>query len=256
VTEGASEFDRDPDGSAEKPASRGRGVFVLVALGLVAVLAVVIGVGVSSASGARALVPDVTGRPISVAAERIRSARLTTATMGAYATTDYDSGVVVDQAPRHGTSVPRGTPIQLLVAVTPTRTVVPDLYLDPVPTAQARLGVSMLRPVVYQQLSDTVPYGRVVSQMPRAGQVVKGGQQVAIFQSMGRGTGGAVVPSVLGQPVDQAATDISDVFLVAILFDARPGTVPSGRVTDQVPAPGSRVPFGSAVPIIVTTSVN
>ena len=122
--------------------------------------------------------------------------------------------------------------------------------------AEARLGASLLRPVYYQQLSDTVPFGRVVAQMPRAGSPVMTGQQVALFVSAGAGTGGAQVPAVVGQPIDQAAKSISDVYLVAVLFDPPPGTPLAGTVTDQVPAPGSRVPIGTAVPVFITGAVN
>lgn len=256
MSDDAPEFQPAFGEPAETQARRWNGTLVLIALGIVVLVAVLTGLGVLAASRTLAVVPDVSGLPLPVALQRIKEARLTTATMGAYATSTFDSGVVVDQAPAQGRSVSLGTPVELLVAVPPKAIVVPDLSLQTVPYAQALLGYAMLKPVVYQQLSDTVPYGRVVSQMPRAGQTVMTGQQVAVFESIGQGSGGAVVPSVVGQPVGEAATRISDVFLVALLFNGRPGTVPSGRVTDQVPAPGTRVPFGTAVPIITATSAN
>lgn len=253
VSDRTPELEPAPNGSSRTGVSRVLGVVVLALFALGTFLTLIVGLGAWTSSRTGAVVPDVTGRAVPAAVERIRGARLITATMGAYATTDYDNGVVIDQLPLGGRSEPMGSPVELLVAVTPTRTVVPDLRLDSIPTAEVRLGNAMLRPVVYTQLSDTVPYGRVVSQMPRAGAVVTTGQQVAIFQSIGRGTGGATVPSVLGRPVSEAATSIADAYLVALLFDAAPGTVPGGRVTDQVPDPGTRVPFGSAVPIFTST---
>ena len=80
------------------------------------------------------------------------------------------------------------------------------------------------------------------------------GQQVALFVSMGRGSGGAVVPSLVGKPLSEAATEVANVYLVAMLFDPHPGQPLGGTVTDQVPAPGARVPIGSVVPLFTSTS--
>jgi beta-lactam-binding protein with PASTA domain len=191
-----------------------------------------------------------------VAVERLAAAQLTTATMATVATTEFGSGVVVDQLPAQSTAVPAGSGVDLLVAVPPTMTVVPDVSLDTTLVAQSVLGYSLLRPIVYQQLSDSVDYGRVVAQLPRAGQPLMTGQPVAIFVSMGRGTGGAVVPDVVGQTLGEAATHITDVYLLAQLYNMRPGMSMTDKVTDQAPAPGTRVPVGAAIALLGSGSPN
>jgi beta-lactam-binding protein with PASTA domain len=248
--------DGDDSHSAGSRIARGCGVVALFALAVVVVLVLVVSVASWTTMRAKADVPAVTGLRVPLAVQQITAAKLATATMGAVATSDFDSGVVVEQRPGSPAEVPVGTPVDLMVAVAPTPTVVPDLYLDSTPGAAARLEYGLLRPVLYRQLSDTVPFGRVVDQMPRAGQRVMTGQQVAVFISMGRGVGGAVVPSVLGKPLSEAATEVASAFLVALLFDPAPGQTLGGTVTDQVPAPGARVPIGSAVPVFTSTSAN
>ena len=235
---------------------RGCGVFLLLLVAVAVGMTAVISLGTWVAEHKTSSVPSVTGRRVPLATEQILAAELATAPMGAFATTDFQPDVVMLQRPTRGTQVSPGTPIDLLVAVSPTATVVPDVSLDSRLGAASMLEYSLLIPVVYEQLSDTVPFGRVVSQMPRAGERVMTGQQVALFVSMGRGTGGAVVPSVLGKTVPEAASEVASVYLVAILFDPRAGSNLDGKVTDQVPAPGTRVPIGSAVPLITSGTAN
>ena len=252
--------DSDRDSGPARPVytvlRRGCGGLLLLVMAAVVVLTAVLGTGSWVAEHATTAVPSVIGLRVPDATARLAEAELATATMGAFATTDFQSDVVMQQLPTPNSEVPLGAPVDLLVAVSPTPAVVPDVSLETTPAAESVLGRTLLRPVYYQQLSDTVPFGCVVSQMPRAGENVMTGQQVALFVSLGRGTGGAVVPSVLGKTVDEAATSISDAFLVAVLFDVR-STGPVGeKVTDQAPAPGTRVPIGSAVPLLTTRTVN
>jgi beta-lactam-binding protein with PASTA domain len=235
---------------------RGCGIFLLLIVAAAAGMAGLISLGTWVAEHKTSSVPSVSGLRVPDATSRILAADLSIAPMGAFATSTFESDVVMQQSPEFATSVAPGTPIDLLVAVSPTPTVVPDVSLDENLVATSKLEHALLAPVVYQQLSDTVPFGRVVAQMPRAGERVMTGQQVALFVSLGRGVGGAVVPSVLGKTVPEAATEVASVYLVAILFDPRAGSSLDGKVTDQVPAPGTRVPIGSAVPLITSGSAN
>lgn len=253
---------QDPEpSSASDPESlvsprRGCGTMVLVFLGASAGVAGLLGVLVWVFSMIPTTVPNTVGLRQSTAEQRIAAANLTSGTAGDVPTTDFQSGVVVSQVPVGSSQVPVGTQVNMAVAVAPTWVVVPDVSLDHRLIAETTLSYVLLRPVIYQQLSDTVPFGRVVAQMPRAGQQAMTGQQVAVFISLGQGSGGAVVPSVLGKPSSNAATDIAQVYLVPKWLDAAVGERPGGTVVDQVPAPGTRVPVGSAVPIITTSMAN
>jgi beta-lactam-binding protein with PASTA domain len=242
-----------PDDAAPR---RRFGAVALAVLVGAALLALVVGLGAWMSLRSKVSVPDVTGLPVPIAVEQILAAQLATATMGTVATADYDAGLVVRQSPTATGLVPIGTPVDLLVAVPPTMTVAPNVVLDTIPVAGAKLGYALLRPVVYQQLSQSVPYGRVVSQMPRAGQAITTGQQVALFMSIGPGSGGAAVPSVLGKTLEGAAASITEVYLVPVLLNEGPGINPKDTVTDQVPTPGTRIPIGSAVPLITSGAAN
>jgi beta-lactam-binding protein with PASTA domain len=248
----ASNDDATIPRSPEAEARRRYRLPVLAAVAVVALLIVVLGTGTWVAEHATTTVPSVTGLRVIDATARLAAAGLTTPTMGAFATKSFQSDVVMEQWPTFETEAPLGTPVDLLVAVAPTPTVVPDVSLETTLAAESTLGYALLRPVVYAQLSGSVPYGRVVAQMPRAGQSIMTGQQVALFVSIGQGTGGAVVPSVLGETLEEAATRITEAYLVPVLLNAHSVEALKGTVADQIPAPGARVPVGSAVPLITT----
>jgi serine/threonine-protein kinase len=201
------------------------------------------------------LVPSVTGynRPLAVSV--IKSSELATGTETSDPTTGFAPGVVVAQSPLSRQRVAVGSPVDLMVAVPPTPVTVPDVALEPKENADATLSYALLRPIFYFQLSETVPFGRVVTQMPRAGQQAMTGSRVAVFISLGLGSGGVVVPDVVGKQVANAQSEVAGVYAVPMWLNLGPGGTPSGTIVDQVPAPGSRVPVGSAVPLI-TSSAN
>ena len=240
------------DAPDDKGARRGCGALMLILVGVVVALTAFLSLGTWAVARTKVPVPPVSGRISTAAITRLEDAGLKPGRMQAFATTVFQPDQVMMQNPGHQATLPPGSPVDLLVAVAPSATVTPDVSLDTTMLAEARLGSALLRPVYYRQLSNTVPFGRVVAQMPRAGAPVMTGQQVALFISAGPGTGGALVPDVIGKPIEQAAKTISDAYLVAVLFDPPPGTQLAGAVTDQVPAPGSRVPIGTAVPVFIT----
>ena len=166
--------------------------------------------------------------------------------------TDYQSGVVISQLPSSGVEVPPGSAAHLLVAVTPSATVVPNVSMDSTLVAQYKLRQAMLTPVVYEQLSDSVDFGRIVGQMPRAGEPVMTGQPVVVFVSLGRGSSGAVVPDVVGKSLRDASTDVLEVYLLTQVYTVYEGMSMDDIVVDQLPAPGSRVPVGSPVGVRTT----
>ena len=142
----------------------------------------------------------------------------------------------------------------MMVAVAPTRTVTPDVSLETTTAAQAILERSLLTTVIYEQLSDSVDFGRIVGQMPRAGEPIMTGQPVVVFSSLGRGSGGAVVPSVVGKKLSDASSAVAGVYLLTQVYSVYPGMGMNDQVVDQLPAPGSRVPVGSVVVVVTTGS--
>jgi beta-lactam-binding protein with PASTA domain len=244
----------DDAATAETSKAGGRGklgLLVLAAIAVAVLLTVAMSAGAWGESRTPTAVPDVIGRPVPVANKTLAEANLAPGAMPTVATSVYGAGIVVDQSPEHSSNVLSGSRVDMLVAVAPTMTVVPDVTLDTTSVAGNTLSYSLLTPKFYEQLSDSVDSGRVVAQMPRAGQPIMTGQPVAVFVSVGPGVSGAVVPDVVGQSLTDAANRIADVYLLAELYYPRPDMLMSEKVTDQLPAPGTRVPVGSTVPVFV-----
>jgi eukaryotic-like serine/threonine-protein kinase len=87
--------------------------------------------------------------------------------------------------------------------------------------------------------SATVPVGRIASQDPGPGAVVRRGRSVRIWLSAGSRS--SVVPQLVGESERTAQARVSqDGLEISSVADIRSADLPSGAVVAQDPAPGSR----------------
>jgi membrane peptidoglycan carboxypeptidase len=93
------------------------------------------------------------------------------------------------------------------------------------------------------------PAGRVVRQSPRAGSKLRQGGTVVLAVSGGRNGGDVVVPGVVGLQASVATALLGRAGLASGVTYTRDG--PPGRVRAQSPGPGSRLPRGSSVTLLV-----
>jgi beta-lactam-binding protein with PASTA domain len=77
---------------------------------------------------------------------------------------------------------------------------------------------------------------------------------MVLVVSLGPGSGGKVVPVVVGMQVSAARSRLAAARLFAQERSVVAGGVRSGTVMDQAPAAGSRVAVGSTVALSVATS--
>jgi eukaryotic-like serine/threonine-protein kinase len=89
-------------------------------------------------------------------------------------------GAVVGLQPKAGTYVHRPATVTILVASGYPRSVVPDVRGTDLASAQSRLGTSRLRYRLVYRLTDEVPPGRVLAQIPEPGISVYQGAQVRL----------------------------------------------------------------------------
>jgi beta-lactam-binding protein with PASTA domain len=118
---------------------------------------------------ARVSVPDVTGQQQDVAQRKLNAAGLKAGVV--YLESDEDRGTVISQAPASGTTLARGTRIQLNASFGPrpgTLRGVPDVRnLDPA-TARAKLAAAGFNvQTLHQPVSDRSQVGKVVDEQPR-----------------------------------------------------------------------------------------
>ena len=100
-----------------------------------------------------------------------------------------------------------------------------------------------------RQVASAQPKGRVVRQGPRAGTRVRQGSTVYLAVSGGRNGGDVVVPGVVGLQASVARALLGRAGLTSGLAYTTGG--PAGRVAAQSPGPGSRLPRGSYVTLVV-----
>ena len=100
-----------------------------------------------------------------------------------------------------------------------------------------------------RQVASAQPKGRVVRQGPRAGTRVRQGSTVYLAVSGGRNGGDVVVPGVVGLQASVARALLGRAGLTSGLAYTTSG--PPGRVAAQSPGPGSRLPRGSYVTLVV-----
>ena len=126
---------------------------------------------------------------------------------------------------------------------------VPDVVGLSQQAAQAILAQAGF-PSQVRQIHSAEPKGRVVRQGPRAGSRVRQGTTVHLAVSGGRGGGrDVIVPGVVGLQASVARTLLGRAGLASGLAYTKSG-IP-GRVAAQSPGPGSRLPRGSYVTLVI-----
>lgn len=165
----------------------------------------------------------------------------------------YPVGTVIGQAPDPGDEVAPEVPIEIVVAVA-IKPTVPDLRGLTVEEATARIEALGLVPgkVEKRESADTEE-GRVLTHEPLAGTRVDPGSEVSLVVAVAPPPTVAV-PDLTGMPREEAARTLKSAGLgvgeVTEKENGRPGLVLA-----QAPKPGSPVPPGSAVSLVVSAEI-
>ena len=142
--------------------------------------------------------------------------------------------LLVDRSHHHTTSTP----------------LVPSVVRETKTTALGDLEAEGYN-VVVAIISSHAPVGTVVSQSPRAGVPRKMGSIITLRVS--GGPAAVQVPTVVGQASASAEHQLHlENFKVKVSFEPST-TVPKHHVVSSTPAPGSRVPPGSTIVLVIST---
>jgi len=204
-------------------------------------------------------VPNVVGQTQASATSAITSAGLTAGAVTQQSSTTVASGSVISESPAAGTSVAKGSAVNLVVssgAPPPTPVTVPNVVGETQASATSAISAAALTVgAVTQQSSTTVASGNVISESPAAGTSVASGAAVSLVVSSGAPAPGQVaVPNVVGQTQAAATSAISGAgFTVGAVAQESSTTVASGSVISQNPAAGADSASGSAVDLVVST---
>src|SRR5438105_1957374 len=148
-------------------------------------------------------VPNVVGQTQAAAASAITSAGLTRGAVAQQSSTTVASGSVISESPAAGTSVAKGSAVNLVVssgAPAPTQVAVPNVVGQTQAAAtNAITSAGLTAGTVAQQSSTTVASGSVISQNPAAGADSASGSAVDLVVSTGGGaSSGAGGGGILG----------------------------------------------------------
>ncbi len=193
------------------------------------------------------VVPDVRGLEEVRAVEQINSEGLEPE-VRRVPDSEVEEGFVIRQDPGAGNRVDRGNIVVIDVSSGKPRTRVPRVVGQTVAEALQALSDASLRANVVNVFSDR-PSGIVTGQSPGAGELLVEGSRVRI--NVSQGSRPITVPSVLGQPVESAESQLRGVGF-AVVQSPVEDDQPAGTVIGQSPAGGETARKGSTITLRVS----
>jgi beta-lactam-binding protein with PASTA domain len=198
------------------------------------------------AAASRVKVPDVVGIRADRAAAQLVDAELKVELRRTLS--EKPSGIVSQQDPPAGSSVPRGSTVVLDVSRGADTVSVPAVVGLPLNQALQKLQEAGLKGEAKRVTSDK-PAGQVIAQEPGGSGELKRGATVVLTVS--RGKPPVAVPDVVGQTESAATAALEQAGLKAGVLKV-PASDPAGTVVAQSQAAGEKVPKGSTVQINVS----
>lgn len=117
---------------------------------------------------------------------------------------------------------------------------------DPI-IRNAKLRVAEVREVY----SETIPKGKIISQLPFAGSEVREGRRMYI--SVSRGIEKVMVPYLIGKTERDALLNLLSIGLqLGETVFQEDEEIPHGIVLEQSIAPGSKIPYGKMISLVIS----
>ena len=195
---------------------------------------------------AKATVPGVVGIRVQSAQFQLQQANL--ASKLVHTAAAKPKGIVLNQAPKAGTTVPQGTKVKLVVSNGPPGVAMPDVVGLAAADAVNALQARKLTATLQQKPSQEAP-GTVLAQSPKPGARAKPGTNVIL--QVAKGNAAVSVPNVVGQTQQQAVSTLQQAGLKATTAQV-PSSQAKGTVVAQNPAAAQKVSQGSSVRVNVS----
>lgn len=227
-----------PEVSLRSGSPRRRGVLVGLLIFLLVAAAAFAGWFFGAGPGALVSIPEVSNTSAAAASARLGEEGLRYTTNEVYDEV-VAAGLAIGTDPNAPQQVRRFQTVTLLVSKGPELFTVPNVIQRTVESAEEELTEAGLAAgSVIEEFNETVPAGRVISQVPAADAELRRGTPVDLTVS--KGPAPVEVPSVVGQSEDQAVKALTDAGLTASTAPSRVNStdVPKGAVVTQTPASG------------------
>jgi beta-lactam-binding protein with PASTA domain len=200
-------------------------------------------------------VPDVLGMSEAAAETALNDANLVKGSVTYENSDTVAAGLVIDQDPNSGTSVPCDSEVDLIVSLGPCMADVPDVVgLSEAAAETALNDANLVKGSVTSENSDTVAAGLVISQDPTSGTSAPCDSAVDLVISSGPCM--TDVPDVLGLSEAAAETSLNanDLLKGTVTYEYS-DTVAAGLVLDQDPNSGTSVPCDSQVNLVISVGL-
>lgn len=162
-----------------------------------------------------------------------------------------EEGRVFDQRPRAGAKVAKGSLVELRVSSGKTPVNIPLVEGLTEEDARDALERANLVADIQPEPSDDVPEGEVISQDPKAGELLAPGSSVTLKVSSGPAD--VAVPNVTGFTITKASNALGKEGLEVTTKEEASDTVPVGQIIRTDPPAGAQISKGETVTLIVST---
>ena len=201
-------------------------------------------------STAEVVVPDVTGKQMTLARQILEDKKLRVNVAETY-DASVPAGTVVSQNPEAGTKVKEERLVTIYVSKGGESLEMPDLKGLSRKDAEEKLTKMGLKiGSIYERNSDEEA-GTVIATDPRAGSKINKGQSVDITVSKGKKEKKVSVPDVTGLPLEAAKEAITSAGFHVGSVTQEPSKQAAGTVISQSPAGGSSLAEGTPVNLVV-----
>ncbi|MEO0366979.1 MAG: PASTA domain-containing protein, partial [Pseudomonadota bacterium] len=161
-------------------------------------------------------------------------------------------GSVIRTSPGADEAIAPGSTVDLVVSVGPNNTAVPNVAgLSEAAARQAIIDAGLTVGDVTGEASDNVPAGDAIRTDPLVGTMIPAGAPVDIVIS--QGPANIAVPDVTNLPSADATQALADVgLIVGETTQVVDVNVAVGGVVSQDPEPGTLVPAGAAIDLVIS----
>ena len=169
----------------------------------------------------------------------------------------YEKGRVMDQNPKPGDKVAKGTEVTIVVSLgpVPQAKTMEDLVGQKQTTAENFLKGQSVLFLCEEENSETVEAGRVIRTEPEAGYPLSEGQTVTLYISIGPATKTGVMPDVVNQSLDTAKKilDRQGLDLDVVEVEEQNDDVEENYILRTEPAAKEELETGQTVTLYVST---
>ena len=202
-------------------------------------------------------VPNLKGMTLAQAEEETNRLGIGVRQTGREPSSEIDEGRVVSQEPASGSSVEKGTTIEVILSSGRPSVTIPTglsgLTLDAVRSQLESLGLLTQEE---QQYSETIEIGNVISVNPAEGSAIAEGSIVKVYVSKGQDTSGYIeIPNLFGYSEADAKIALGNIGLSYTTIAGENAEYSTGDVIGMNPESGELVPPGTTVTLTVNTAV-